>query len=217
MQIRMERFNKSSWLLPVMAAAAAFGLVWGLSVVQAQETHYAATLSGDAEVPPVTTTASGDFRATLVGDTLNYRLVASGEGLTQAHIHLGAAAANGPVVVFLFGPDDAGVSSIDVTGTLGPADMVEGTFQEMIDAINSGNAYVNVHSIANPPGEVRGQIAISSAAAPVAPAAPTALPATGSGGLADTDGGTSAWVWAVAAAVVAFGGVAVGQRVLRRR
>lgn len=234
MQIRMGRFSKSAWLAPVVAAAAAFGLVWGISIVQAQEAHYAATLSGDAEVPSLTSTGSGDFRGTLVGDTLNYRLVANGEGLTQSHIHVGAADANGPVVVFLFGPEDAGVSSIDVIGALGAADMVEGTFQEMIYAINSGNAYVNVHSIANPAGEVRGQIAMVAAPdfPPVAPevlpapevpptaeiiAAPGALPSTGSGGLAATDGGTPAWLWVVVAVGVAFGGVVVGQRALRRR
>jgi hypothetical protein len=28
----------------------------------------------------------------------------------------------------------------------------------LIDAIESGNAYVNVHTVAHPPGEIRGQL-----------------------------------------------------------
>ena len=134
----------------------------------------------------------GSFSATLSGDSLSYSLTSDAVGTTQAHIHLGAAAENGGVVAFLFGLVEDGVNGVDTSGTIQAADVIgaiEGDFNALIDAMNAGGAYVNLHSLANLGGEVRGQIALAAAA----------LPSTGSGGLAQSDG-PSAWVWALIAA-----------------
>lgn len=127
------------------------------------------TLTGANEVPPVTTSATGNFRATPGSSSLAFTLTANGTALTAAHIHQGAAGTNGPVVAFLFGPNAAGVSSINNSGTITAANLVGPmagkTWAEFMTELNAGRLYVNVHSVQNPGGEIRGQI-------PATPGAP---------------------------------------------
>ena len=117
-------------------------------------TGYSATLSGDSEVPDaVTTSATGSFSATLDGDSLTFSLEATGEGITQAHIHMGPASENGPVVAFLFGLDEAGVNMVEASGTITEAELLgplEGNFAGLVEALEAGNLYVNVHFTREP-------------------------------------------------------------------
>lgn len=127
------------------------------------------TLGGSEEVPPVTTTASGSFEWALAGATLSYRLRASGAELRAAHLHLGARGTNGPVVVTLFN-NPAGVSSIDVSGSVAVSDLsgpAAGNMADFLAALRAGNLYVNVHSADHPAGVLRGQV-------PAQPAPPAA-------------------------------------------
>lgn len=143
----------------VLFAAAPAG------AVEAGERIARAELSGRNEVPPVQTGATGQARFNLSEESIEYRLfVHNIENVTQAHIHLGSADENGPVVAFLFGFVDGGVTvdGLLATGTITADDLI-GPFEgeplsALIEAIQSGNAYVNVHTVANPPGEIRGQI-----------------------------------------------------------
>ncbi len=168
------------------------------------------TLSGANEVPPVTTTATGNFRATASTNSLAFTLTATGTGLTMAHIHQGAAGTNGPIVAFLFGPVAAGVNSINVSGTITEANLIgplAGNMAGFMDALRAGNLYVNAHSLANPAGEIRAQI-------PAAVPAPAA-PATGSG--SGSSGSNAPLFFAlagIAGAVAIAGGAA---EVVRRR
>ena len=58
------------------------------------------TLTGANEVPAVVTTASGSGTVTINTDrTVSAKIMASGMAATAAHIHEGAAGANGPVIV----------------------------------------------------------------------------------------------------------------------
>lgn len=136
----------------------------------AQSHHFIAVQSGDEEVPPVDTRGRGTatFALSTDGTELAYRLITTGvEGITQSHIHLGAFGENGPVIVFLFGLVPAGVSNSGVLaeGTITPSDLITrpdagfgGTMPELVAAMRSGGAYVNVHTLDFPGGEVRGQI-----------------------------------------------------------
>ena len=130
--------------------------------------RFTATLAGDAERPnPVTTTTTGvaTFEVGQDGTSLNYTVsVAGGVALTQAHIHLGGPEEAGGFVAFLFGPVDGGMD-VDgelAMGTLTADNLVNelggSTIAELVDEFLGGNAYLNVHSVANPGGEVRGQI-----------------------------------------------------------
>lgn len=136
--------------------------------------NFVAPLKGRDEVPPVETQATGlaKFQLSKDGTELHYKLIASNiEGVTQAHIHCGAPGVNGPVVIFLFGFDAAGVdpNGILAQGTLTAAGLIPrldspecpggiADFGDLIDRLESGGAYANVHTLVNPGGEIRGHI-----------------------------------------------------------
>jgi hypothetical protein len=136
----------------------------------AQSHHFVAVQSGDEEVPPVPTRGRGTavFSLSADGSALSYQLITAGvEEITQSHIHLAAFGTNGPVAVFLFGPVAEGVSNSGVLarGTITEADLIArpdigfgATMAELVAAMRAGGAYVNVHTLDFPGGEVRGQI-----------------------------------------------------------
>ena len=103
-------------------------------------------------------------------------LVTNIENVVAAHIHLGPAGTNGPIVAFLFGPAAPGGGRTDgilAEGTLTAADLL-GSFaghplSDLITSMELGDTYVNVHTNdgVDPPdtglgdfpgGEIRGQI-----------------------------------------------------------
>lgn len=129
--------------------------------------QFRAELTGENEVPPVDTEASGESHFMLSGDEsqLKYEIQAQNlENAVAAHIHLGGPDENGPVVVSLFETGDA-ISCVDgllEEGTTGSDDLTGPLEGENLDALisemSNGNTYVNVHTEQNPPGEIRGQI-----------------------------------------------------------
>jgi CHRD domain len=137
----------------LVAAAAAGG------GGQATSIRLATTLSAAQEVPAPSGNvagARGTFTATAnaagSGATLSWNLTfAELTGPAQsAHIHTGARGQSGPVVVPLCGPCQSPAS--------GTADVNAAVLQ----ALQSGGAYVNVHTAANAPGEIRGQVAVTA-------------------------------------------------------
>lgn len=106
------------------------------------------------------------------GAALSYRLiVANIENVTQSHIHCGPRGVAGPVVAFLFGFVEGGVTTngILAEGVVTAADIIPrpdspecpgglADFDDLLAHMRAGNAYVNVHTVQNPPGEIRGQI-----------------------------------------------------------
>lgn len=129
------------------------------------EERYEATLTGSAEVPPVSTNATGSAFFTVDGDQLEYNLGAQNiTGAIAAHIHRGAPGEVGPPVVFLFQAQPPGASIVAgslSSGSIDQTDMIAGTgvsYDSLISLIRNGNAYVNVHTVARPQGEIRGQI-----------------------------------------------------------
>ncbi len=133
----------------------------------AVEKSFKADLSGDDEVPNVTTLAKGEAKFTLSdnGKKLSYTLVVRNiENPTAAHIHLGKVGKNGAVLAILFsGPKPEGkfrgnlsqgsITDKDLTG-----DLKGKSINDLLALITSGEAYVNVHTDANPNGEIRGQL-----------------------------------------------------------
>ena len=142
----------------LVSAGVAFGT--GL------EKTFTASLAGAEEVPPVTTMASGEVTFVLSDDgtRLAYTVTVSDiSDVFAAHIHLAPAGSNGSVVAGLFGGQTPGpLSGILAQGTITAADLkgpLSGMSLDALDAeIRAGNTYVNVHTTANPPGEIRGQI-----------------------------------------------------------
>jgi hypothetical protein len=136
-------------------------------------------LTGYEETPQaLSTPANGEFKLHINRATqeLEYSLSYSGfeTPVLQAHIHFGATATTGGISVFLctnLGNGPAGTPACPspegtVTGTLRPADVVgpagqgiaPGEFDELVDAIQAGYTYANVHSQARPAGEIRAQL-----------------------------------------------------------
>lgn len=152
----------------VLSAAVALGAA---TQVQAASATFTAQLSGAAEVPAVDTKARGVAVFTLSNDgtELTYRLnVANIQDVQMAHIHLGVAEVNGPVVAWLY-PSAPPPQLIEgrsqgvlATGTITSADLVGPlagmTLDDLVATMSAGGAYVNVHTTANPGGEIRGQI-----------------------------------------------------------
>jgi hypothetical protein len=122
---------------------------------QAATVNLKATLNASSEVPPNTSVGTGMLTATLDTTTneLKYHVTFSGltGAATAAHFHGPAApGANGaPQVPVKMSPI---VSPIDGKGTLTPAQA-----KELLD----GKWYLNIHTKANPNGEIRGQLETS--------------------------------------------------------
>lgn len=112
---------------------------------------FTAKLSGAQETNPVTTSASGSGRLVLNPATraLSGEVEVQGITATLAHIHLGAFGSNGGVQITL--EDHGGHGHYTV-----PANTV--LTQAQADSLRAGELYFNVHSAANPGGELRGQI-----------------------------------------------------------
>ena len=150
-----------------LVAVALVGV--GATTAVATSGNFRTHLSGDEEFPEaVVTGAQGQatFKLSADGESLSYKLnVANIEDVLQAHIHVGAPESNGPIVAFLFGlVPDPGVDvngtlasgSIDAGDLIGP--LVGQSLEDLVEVIEAGGAYVNVHTVAHRGGEIRGQL-----------------------------------------------------------
>jgi hypothetical protein len=129
---------------------------------------YTAELSGAGVVPAVDTGAAGTLELTLSDDglTMDYVLdVQNLTGLTVARLRVGAEGVNGDEIVTLYsGPTKKGIfSGVAAAWSFGADDFVgllKGkTMADFIVLVESGQVYVNVGTIKNRDGELRGQLA----------------------------------------------------------
>lgn len=126
---------------------------------------FTAHLSGVEEVPPVDTRARGQaiFKINREVAELDFKLiVANIEDVVAAHIHCAPKGVNGPVGVTLFSGGPVTVNGVLAQGTVTTPDAGNGcdweTIADVETAMRNDSAYVNVHTAANPGGEIRGQI-----------------------------------------------------------
>ena len=140
-----------------------------------------ALLTGYEESPSVSTTATGEFTATIApdGELIQYSETFSGlqAPVTQSHIHIAQPGVNGSIVIFLCqtatNPDPTGLSPQcpqegTVSGTITAANVIAGAtasqqlqagdLAAVVAAIRAGMAYANLHTTVSPGGEIRGQI-----------------------------------------------------------
>jgi hypothetical protein len=131
-------------------------------------------LTGDQQSPPVTTTTFGFAEVRLLqngtSSAIEFRvIVCSITNVTHSHIHMGAIGTNGNIIVHFFDQPSTPVSSPDGCTTLahgvrGPTDLMPdpsagiNIWDDFVHALTTGNTYVNVHTLANPLGEIRGQL-----------------------------------------------------------
>ncbi|NNE26234.1 MAG: CHRD domain-containing protein, partial [Saprospiraceae bacterium] len=108
-------------------------------------------LAGDNEVPAINTNATGYVSAALSSSGNELIINAQFENLSSdiigAHLHMGALGINGGVVADLSGLVTAGAS---IKATIDPTGITE--------AMLNGEIYLNIHTVLNPMGELRGQL-----------------------------------------------------------
>jgi hypothetical protein len=144
----------------ILAVLALIAVPSSVLAVDPAQPAYGGPLSGAQEVPAVVTTATGQGTAVVSADgtTITYIITYSGlSGTVNAsHIHTGAAGVAGPVIL----PITPGPSPM--TGTLTAANFVAAggitSFAQAVAALRAGTTYFNLHTTANPGGEIRGQI-----------------------------------------------------------
>ncbi len=121
-------------------------------------------LEGSQEPEPVDSPYSGGCDASLNAARTDFTIsCAHNAPAIAAHIHRGAAGANGPVVFFL-SPATSFTFVVNEQTLQQQVDdelsVLGINFEEFLDALDAGNLYVNVHTMANPGGEIRGQIPV---------------------------------------------------------
>lgn len=117
------------------------------------DTPWIATLDSGQEVPPNATTGTGFGVVSISPDETRILVSLSWSGLsgdaTMGHIHQAAAGANGPVIFNLSPAAATAGSVIDQQFTPSGAQLATG---------KANGWYFNIHTGANPGGEIRGQI-----------------------------------------------------------
>ena len=159
-----------------ITAISVLGFCLPLSAAASDPTQFIGRLTGNSEVPSISTVASGRFRAYVASDGLHYELTYTGlEGgaISAAHIHLGQRHTNGGVIAFLCSnpPSSPAVPScpapparvigiITSSDVIGPAGqgITAGEFAALTKALGNGTAYANVHTALFPSGEIRASI-----------------------------------------------------------
>lgn len=137
--------NKKHFPLRPLAAALSI-LFFATGVALAEDVKV--SLSGDHEVPPVKTGASGTGTITINADkTVSGSIGTKGINATAAHIHEGAPGKNGNVAVPL-------TKNGDTFAVPAGAKLTDAQYK----AFQAGDLYVNVHSAAHPDGEIRAQL-----------------------------------------------------------
>jgi hypothetical protein len=129
-------------------SAWSFAIALGFAAAAASAATMDVKLSGDQEVPPVKSSGSASGAITINDDgAVSGSVTATGFTPTAAHIHQAAAGKNGPVIVPFTKEGDKFSAPAGAKLTA-----------DQMKAYKAGDLYVNVHSAANPGGEVRAQL-----------------------------------------------------------
>jgi hypothetical protein len=179
-ELKMKKLSMALLTLVTLLAISSISLIVSVSAdptSQENSNNFTAQLSGDQEVPPRTTNATGKATFQLREETqLDFTLnLVDIKNVVAAHIHCAPAGENGAVGVTLSGPVTPAEDSVQ--GTITAPDAENGCgwadLAAVVEAMRSGGAYVNVHTDDGvdpadtgpgdfPDGEIRGQIEAAS-------------------------------------------------------
>ena len=180
------RLSTGAAILMVSAACSQPGSTTGSAVASAVRPselvvplNFGTHMHGADETPAHDTEATGQLNMKVSGDgqSIEYKLIASNiYNVVASHIHQGPVGSAGPAVVFLYGNAPAGGGrheGILAEGTITAANLIGPlagqSLSALIDLIQSGNAYANIHTNDGlaptntgpgdfPAGEIRGQV-----------------------------------------------------------
>lgn len=134
---------------------------------QAQTYTFTAALSGSNEVPAVLTGAGGTATVTLdtTADTVSWVIDVYNlpSGVTAGHIHVGGVGLAGPTIINFTVVANTS-NDFRITGSAGPSNVnaraAQGinSWDDVEQALLTGQTYVNIHTQVNGGGEIRGQL-----------------------------------------------------------
>jgi Ca2+/Na+ antiporter len=159
-----QRYILLSTLIAIVTSVGAVSIL--ATSVYAQEQKFSASLSGSQEVPPNTSTAKGWAWLKPMGDTVWYKVNATGiDKVTMAHIHNAKAGESGDPIAMLQIAKSSGptLAQGNITGSDLMGSLAGKSIADLVAKMQSGETYVNVHTDANPNGEIRGQIEMANA------------------------------------------------------
>jgi len=125
-------------------------------LMSTQNKVYSVLLDGSQEVPAVNNNAKGAAWVMISPDHSQVTVKGYAHGLsgliTSAHIHAGPVGLSGPILK----PLTVNGNVYELTWT--ETDAVEPLTEEKVKKLMNGEYYINVHTAANPNGEIRAQI-----------------------------------------------------------
>jgi len=135
-----------------------------LKAAYAEEEKFSASLSGSQEIPPNLSTAKVWAWFKSMGDAVGYKLNTTGiDKATMAHIHDGKPGQNGDPIAMLqieksSGPTGGTLAQGNITASDLMGSLAGKSVSDLVTKIKNEETYVNVHTEANPNGEIRGQL-----------------------------------------------------------
>jgi len=157
---------------PLVASLVAAGaLAVGGVALAAGTLQYRAHPVGEFEVPATGSSAEAVVKLKINPDRTSVRYdLKITEPITDvlmAHLHMAAPGVNGPIVVWLYpsAPPAQLISGVTdgrlASGVITEANLtgpLAGNWEGFLAAIESGQIYANVHTLAHPGGEIRDQV-----------------------------------------------------------
>jgi Cu/Zn superoxide dismutase len=147
----LKKFLSGAFYLNVHTAANPSGEIRGQIIIE-EDKGYFAELKGSNSVPAVVSNATGAgvFSIDKSGQRIQFKVIAAGLSgkITSAHFHIGAAGTVGNGIL------------LDVSSSIS-GDVVMGSATlpaSFVTEVNKDNIYFNLHTAANPAGEIRGQV-----------------------------------------------------------
>jgi hypothetical protein len=142
-------FLKGAYYINVQTAANPVGEIRGQILLET-DTQYWANMTGNQETPAITTSASSlaTFSLSKTDSVISVMAIVHGLSgpIISAHLHKGAMGVVGPIVADLSTGINGNMIRMDVSTTA------------FLTDLKAGNIYINVHTAANPNGEIRGQL-----------------------------------------------------------
>ena len=155
--------DRRSWIAAAASVALLAGCGSGSSTggLDAERTYVIDLTTAQVVPAPKPSSATGAAFFIQYPDRIQYEVGAQLiPAVTAAHIHSGAPGAIGTQIVTLFSTTSPiSPAGSFTSGSLLAANLPAGvTLESLKTLLASGNAYVDVHTTANPGGELRGQI-----------------------------------------------------------
>jgi len=136
---------------------------------RAQTVNFTANLSGNQEAPAPGVTTGAFGTATVTWNTVTQTLTwiidvwNMPSGTNNAHFHVGGPGVAGPTVVNIAFPENIS-NDFRLTGSATASDLLPRaangirSWEDFGQSLVGEQIYINIHSVANPGGEVRGQV-----------------------------------------------------------